>query len=283
MNDELRQQLQQQALDVRRDVIRMVGVAQSGHLASSLSLVDLLVFLYMWELDVDPSEPKCEGRDRFILGKRHGCPALYTVLAHRGFFRRDELWSYRRLGAMLQGHPEYGRTPGIDAPSGSPGLGLGLANGIALGLKLLEKPGRVFCLLGDGEMKEGSIWEAALTTASRKLGRVVAIVDCSLSDEDGRSREWKDPHRIAERFRAFGWETVFTDGHDFEAMEETFALCQAARETPLAVLARTRLGKGVPLVEKGWPHSGIAPGRHEMEQALRELNGEGDSDEDGRK
>lgn len=281
MKDELREQLQRQALDVRRDVIRMVGVAHSGHLASSLSLVDLLVFLYMRELDIDPSDPMREDRDRFILGKRHGCPALYTVLAHRGYFKRDELWSYRRLGAMLQGHPEYRRTPGIDAPSGSPGLGLGIANGIALGLRLFGRRGRVFCLLGDGEMKEGAIWEAALTAASRKLGKVVAIVDCSLPEEGGQNGGWKDPEGIAGRFRAFGWEAVVTDGHDFDALEATFSLCSSDREEPLAVLARTRLGKGVPLVEKGWPHSGVAPGRHEMEQALRELNRGGEPDEDG--
>ncbi len=281
MNDQLREELQQYALYVRKDVIRMVGVAHSGHLASSLSLVDLLVYLYMEAMEVDPSRPMWEERDRFILGKRHGCPALYTVLAHRGYFGREELWSYRRLGAMLQGHPEFRRTPGIDAPSGSPGLGLGVANGIGLGLTLLGRSGRVFCLLGDGEMKEGAIWEAALTTASRKLGRVVAIVDCSRSGTDVPLRLWKDPEGLEERFRSFGWEVMRTDGHDFDALEETFALCTPDRERPLAILARTRLGKGVPLVEKGWPHAEIAPGRHEMEQALRELNREERGDPHG--
>lgn len=282
MNEQLREELQRHAIDVRKDVIRMVGVAQSGHLASSLSLVDLLVFLYWEGMKVDPARPMWDGRDRFILSKRHGCPALYTVLAHRGFFQREELWSYRRLGAMLQGHPEYQRTPGIDAPSGSAGLGLGIANGISLGLRLQENSARVFCLLGDGEMKEGSIWEAVLTSASRQLGRVVAIVDCNRSDGGEECRSWKDPERLRERFQASGWEVSITDGHDFEMLDKTFRQCSLEREKPLAVLALTRLGKGVSLVEKGWPHSDLSPGRHEMEQALMELNGKGDGDEDGR-
>lgn len=281
MNEQLREELQRRAVDVRKDVIRMVGVAQSGHLASSLSLVDLLVFLYWEGMKVDPGNPMWEDRDRFILSKRHGCPALYTVLAQRGFFQRDELWNYRRLGAMLQGHPEYKRTPGVDAPSGSAGLGLGIANGIALGLRLRNNPARVFCLLGDGEMKEGAIWEAALTATSRKLGRVVAIVDCNRTDGERPCPSWKEPERLQERFQSFGWDVAVTDGHNFDELEKAFLQCTPDRETPLAILALTRLGKGVPLVEKGWPHSEVAPGRHEMAEALRELEGKGDAN-DGR-
>lgn len=281
MNEALGTELRRHAVDVRKDVIRMVGVAQSGHLASSLSLVDLLVFLYWEGMKVDPANPGWEERDRFILGKRHGCPALYAVLARRGFFQREELWSYRRLGAMLQGHPEFKRTPGIDAPSGSAGLGLGIAHGITLGLRLQENPARVFCLLGDGEMKEGAIWEAAHTAAFQKSGRLVAIVDCTRTDGEMPGGTWKDPARLQERFQSFGWDVAVTDGHDFADLEKVFPPSVPAREKPLAVLALTRLGKGVPLVEKGWPRPDVSLGRHEMEQALRELNGDGKDEDHG--
>ena len=173
--------LAEKALAVRRDVIRMTGLARSGFPASSLSIVDILVWLYWKAMSLRTDEPSWDDRDRFVLGKGRGCPALYAVLANRSFFPREELWSYRRLGAMLQGFPEVRRTPGVDAPGGSPGQGLGLANGLSLALKGKSPQPSVFCLVGDAELQEGVFWESAMTSAHFSLENIVLIVD-----RDGR-------------------------------------------------------------------------------------------------
>lgn len=279
MMDETRNFLESTALDVRRDVIRMVGVAKSGQLASSLSLVDLLVFLYWQEMKISLSEPTWPERDRFIMGKRNGCPALYTVLARRGFFPRNELWNFRSLGAILQHHPQLRRTPGVDAPTGSSGMGLGIANGLALGLNRRKAPSRVFCLLGDSELETGPFWESAANATRLAVRGLVALIDCNLGERSlapGR----RSCHHFTEAFRSFGWRVFSADGHSFPSMEEAFTEGLADLGGPVAILIHTCLGKGVTLFEEGrWPHSEIAPGRDDVEQALKELNdrsGEGE-------
>ncbi|WP_274374549.1 MULTISPECIES: transketolase [Synergistales] len=277
MNGEMLKALRARAVDVRKDVVRMVGMAKSGHLASSLSLVDLLVYLYERELRLRAAEPQWPERDRFILSKRNGAPALYTVLAHGGFFPREELWNFRSLGAILQHRPEWRRTPGIDGPSGSPGLGLGLAGGLALGLVKKGCASRVFCLLGDSELETGTVW-ASIAMASRfALANLVALVDCNVAEGERLQT------RAGERaFQAFGWTVAHVDGHSFADMEEVFGGLSAERSGPAALFVRTCLGKGVTFFEEGrWPRSTVAPGRDDVDRALGELNGL-DGAEDGR-
>lgn len=272
MKDETRKSLEATALDVRRDVIRMVGVAKSGQLASSLSLVDLLVYLYWQEMKITPSEPVWAERDRFIMGKRNGCPALYTVLARRGFFPRNELWNFRSLGAILQHHPQLRRTPGVDAPTGSSGMGLGIANGLALGLMRRQISSRVFCLLGDSELETGSFWESAANASRLAVRGLVALIDCNFS-ETSLARGRRSCHDFTETFRSFGWRVFSVDGHSFPSLEKVFAEGLSDLEGPVAIFVHTCLGKGVTLFEAGrWPHSEIAPGRDDVEQALKELN-----------
>ncbi len=279
MNDETLKTLQARALDVRRDVIRMVGVARSGHLASSLSLVDLLVYLYWQELRVRSEEPQWPERDRFVMGKRNGCPALYTVLAHRGFFPREELWNFRSLGGILQHHPHLRRTPGVDAPTGSSGLGLGLANGLALGMRKAALPSRVFCLVGDSELETGVFWESVGNSSRLDVRQLILLADCNVGDWSNVQGR-RAVQSFESSFRVFGWDVFQVDGHSLSAMEEVFGKALADLSRPVAILVRTCLGKGVTLFEGGrWPHSNIAPGRDDVERALRELNDRGEDPE----
>lgn len=264
---------------VRKDVVRMTGIARSGHLASSLSIVDILTVLYWNIMEVSPEEPNLVSRDRFVLSKGHGCPALYAVLSHRGFFSREELWNYRRLGAMLQGHPETPRTPGIDSPSGSLGMGIGVANGMALFLKRNGFSSRVFCLAGDGELQEGSLWESLMMASHYKLGNLVLIVDRNMQQSEGRISDIMEIEPLDRKFEAFGWDTVTVDGHDMSALDSVMSSVSA--EKPVAVIAKTIAGKGVSFIES----SASGPERTEltrdlMDQALRELNSQFENRED---
>jgi len=266
------------ANNVRKDVVRMVGIARSGHLVSSLSIVDVLSVLYWKVMKVSPQEPRMASRDRFILSKGHGCPALYAVLARRGFFSREELWNYRRLGAMLQGHPETPRTPGIDAPSGSLGMGLGVGNGMALFLKREQLPSRVFCLVGDGEVQEGSVWESAMTSSHFGLDNVVLIIDRNMRQSEGVTSEIREVEPLEDKFRSFGWETTSVDGHDLKAL--TDALDMSHKGRPLAVVARTVPGKGVSFMEKESEKELPHLSRLVIDKALRELNAREEKDGD---
>ncbi len=262
--------LKRTALEVRKDVVRMIGVARSGYVSSSLSVVDILVYLYWRFLNISPEEPRMRDRDRLILSKGHACSSLYAVLANRGFFDREELWNFRRLGSMLQGHPETLRTPGIDSPGGSSGLGIGLSNGIALALRLDGIGSRVFCILGDGELQEGSIWESAMQTSNLGLGGVTAIVDMNGTQMDGEVVSIKKIEPVKGKFESFGWRTVSVDGHDMVDLERAFSFA-ASEGSPCVVLAATKSGKGFSLAEKGQIGSEMPIDREMMEQALREL------------
>ncbi|MDO9509159.1 MAG: transketolase [Thermovirgaceae bacterium] len=265
-----RRALERTAIEVRKDVVRMIGVARSGYVASSLSAVDILVFMYWRLLNIRPEEPRMYDRDRMVLSKGHACPALYAVLANRGFFDRKELWNFRRLGSMLQGHPETPRTPGIDAPGGSLGMGLGLSNGVALALRLDGVGSRVFCLLGDGELQEGAVWESAMQTANLGLGGVTAIVDLNGIQMDGKVVSIKKIEPVKEKFESFGWRSVHADGHDMEDLERAFSVA-LSDSIPSVILAETIPGKGFSMAEKGLIGSSRPLDREMMEQALREL------------
>lgn len=261
---------------VRRDIVRMIGVARSGHMASSLSIVDILVWLYWEVLSLRPEEPAWESRDRFVLGKGHGCPALYSVLANRSFFPREELWSYRRLGAMLQGFPEVKRTPGVDAPGGSLGQGLGLANGIALALRGKGSSSRVFCLAGDGELQEGIFWESAMTSSHYGLGSVTLIIDRDGRQMEGSTESIMSVEPLLDKLSAFGWNVEECDGHDFYSLRQAFASLGKSGGKPGCIVARTRLGKGISFLENDPSGGRMVLGRDFMEKALRELEKGGD-------
>lgn len=265
------------AMSIRKDVVRMVGNARSGYVASALSVLDILVYLYERELDVDPKNPKARDRDRLIMGKGHGCPGLYAVLAHRGFFEREALWNFRRLGALLQGRPDGSRTPGVDVSSGAPGLALGIANGVALSMRMDGLKGRVFCVIGDGELQEGSLWESAMTSSHMALDSVTLVVDKNGDQMGGAVDSIKRLEPLEDKFRSFGWNVASTDGHDFSSLDAAFSSIRDKNGRPSVIIAKTMRGKGVSFFEEGRKKdSGLS--RMETERALEEL-GNGDRDD----
>ncbi|MDI9371290.1 MAG: transketolase [Synergistaceae bacterium] len=256
--------LMSKAAEIRRDVVRMIGLARSGWLSASLSIVDILVWLYWEEMSVNPSSPWLETRDRFVLGRGEGAPALYATLAGKGFYERDELWSYRRLGAMLQGYPLALRIPGVDAPGGgSRGMGLGIANGLALSLRGRRVSSSVFCLTGEDDAREGVFWEAAASSPRFGLDNLVLLFETR-----GGSPSTGD------KLRSFGWRTEECDGHDFASIGAAFKALSRA-EGPLCIFARTVLGKGVSFLEGDPCAERKVPDRERVDMALSELNGEG--------
>jgi transketolase len=261
------------ARKVRGHVVEMIGRAQSGHPGGSLSAVDILTFLYFQKMKVDPKNPKWPERDRFVLSKGHGAPALYAVLAERGFFPTEELLGLRQFGCMLQGHPDCRKTPGVDASTGSLGQGLSIANGMALAAKLDGASWHTYVLMGDGELEEGQIWEAAMTTVRNKLTNLTAIVDHNKLQIDGKIADVKLTGSIAARFQAFGWHTVEIDGHDFKAIAEAFLEAEK-QPVPTVIIAHTIKGKGISFMENqvGW--HGTPPKRQQVQEALQELGRE---------
>ena len=259
------------AAQVRLDALKMIYAAASGHPGSSFSAVDILVTLYFGGfLNHNPKNPKWDGRDYFFLSKGHGCPALYAILGELGFFSRDEFFHLRQVNALLQGHPEP-FIPGIEIASGPLGQGLSVANGVALALKLDEKPNRVFTLHGDGELQEGNIWEAAMTAAKYKLDNLVAIIDRNGLQIDGPTAEVMPVNDVGEKFRAFGWETLDMDGHDFDAIEKTLQMALEVKGKPTAIIAHTIKGKGVSFMENQVKWHGKAPNDEEFERAKAEI------------
>ncbi|EHM10441.1 transketolase, beta subunit [Thermanaerovibrio velox DSM 12556] len=243
LSEERSKELISIAREVRKDVVRMIGLAKVGCLESSLALADLLVYLYWEALSVDPSNPRDLRRDRFILSKRRAAPVLYAVLARRGFFSREELWSFGRLGALLQGNPEYRRIPGLDAPSGPSGMGLGMAVGLSMSLQMDKMPCRTFCLMGDGELRDGTVWEAAFSASFRRLGGLVAVINVT----DHGKEQWgpvDSVDTIKAKLESFGWTVAEGDGHDFMSMDATFRSIMGV-DSPKAVILRTREAGGV--------------------------------------
>lgn len=264
-------QLKEKARIIRKDIINMLTEAKSGHPGGSLSAVEIMVYLYFEKMQADPKDPKNEDRDRFVLSKGHGAPVLYSVLAEKGYFPKEELMKLRKINSMLQGHPDMKETPGVDISTGSLGQGLSAANGMALAGKLDKKDYNVYVLIGDGEMQEGQIWEAAMTAAHYKLDNIIAFIDNNGLQIDGFNKDVMNIEPIKEKWQAFGWNTLNIDGHNFEEIEEAIIKAKNTRGKPTAIIAKTIKGKGVSFMENqaGW--HGVAPNKDQAEQALKEL------------
>ncbi len=267
-------QLQILATKARMGAILGTYHAKSGHPGGSLSAADIFAYLYEKELHVDPKNPDWENRDRFVLSKGHCCPSLYAVLALKGFFSWNELTTLRHVGAMLQGHPDMKKTPGIDMSTGSLGQGISAACGMALAAKLDKKDYRVYTLLGDGEVEEGQVWEAAMFAAHNKLDNLVVMVDQNGLQIDGTVDEVAGIEPLDKKFEAFGFEVVKIDGHDFEQIKAALDKAKTVKGKPTAILAKTIKGKGVSFMENqvGW--HGTAPNKEQYEQATAELQAE---------
>lgn len=256
---------------VRRDILTMTHAAGSGHPGGSLSAVEILVSLYFDQMTLDPRQPQDPQRDRFLLSKGHAAPALYSVLARRGFFDPGLLPTLRQLDSPLQGHPHMDRLPGLDCSSGSLGQGLSIANGLALAARHQGKTYRAYCLLGDGEVQEGQIWEAAMTAAHFGLDNVCAIVDDNGVQLDGLTRDIMNVEPLGEKFLAFGWHVIGVDGHDLAALAAAFRQAKATKGKPTVLIARTVKGKGVSFMEGQPAWHGKAPNAQELSAALAEL------------
>ncbi len=262
--------LAEDARRLRREILTMLSKAGSGHTGSSLSCVELILLLYSYKLRYDPKNPRWESRDRFVLSKGHGCPALYSVLAHTGFFEKEKLNTLRQVGTLLQGHPQLG-LPGLEASTGSLGQGLSLANGMALSARLDKRDTRVYCMLGDGEVNEGQVWEAAMTAAHYKLDNLCAIIDYNKLQIDGFLCDVKDMLEMEEKWQAFGWHAIEIDGHDFTQIMDSLDKAETIKEKPTIIIANTIKGKGVSFIENRANWHGIAPKPDELERALKEL------------
>lgn len=267
------EQLRAAALRIRRNIVEMLGRSGSGHPGGSLSSADIMAVLYLNEMNVRPDEPLWQGRDRFVLSKGHAAPVLYAALAEAGFFSADELLTLRQWGSRLQGHPDMRSTPGVDMSTGSLGQGLSAACGMAIAAKIDGAPWRVYALLGDGELQEGQIWEAAMTAVHRKLDNLTAIVDLNGLQIDGTTAEVKSLRNVAGRFAAFGWNVIETDGHDIPAIMKALAEAREAKGVPTCIIAHTIKGKGVSFMENQAAWHGVAPKPDQVEAALRELVG----------
>jgi transketolase len=260
---------------VREDILTMVHKAGSGHPGGSLSATDLMVGLYFGGmLKVDSKNPDWDGRDRFILSKGHVAPVLYSVLARKGFFPVEELGTLRKLGSILQGHPHKKSTPGLDCSSGSLGQGLSIANGLAIGFKKQGKANRVYCLLGDGELQEGQIWEAVMTAAQNRLDNVCAIVDYNHVQLDGTTEQIKDLGDLAAKWHDFGWNVIQLNGHDMNQILKAYDMAAAYKGKPSVLIADTVKGKGVSFMEGDCNWHGNAPNAEQLEKALAEIRGE---------
>lgn len=269
--------LEKQAKEIRRLIIQMLSLAGSGHPGGSLSSTDLITCLYFGHyscgepiLRCRADDPHCSGRDRFHLSKGHCCPLWYAVLAERGFFAKEELWKLRKLGALLQGHPDK-RTPGVDLASGSLGQGLSVALGMGLAAKIDKKDYRVFVLLGDGEIQEGNIWEAAMAAAHYHCDNLTAILDYNRYQIDGKVDEIMNLEPLVEKWLAFGWHTLEIDGHDIRQILEAYDTVRGIKGKPQIIIAHTIKGKGVSFMENVVDFHGRAPTKEETEKALKEL------------
>lgn len=263
-------ELQSIAVQIRKDIVEMVTAASSGHPGGSLSAADIMTVLFFEHMHIDPANPSWEDRDRFVLSKGHAAPVLYAALARRGFFDPAILNTLRKTGSKLQGHPDMRKVPGVDMSTGSLGQGISAAVGMSMALKMDKNPARVYALLGDGELNEGIVWEAAMAASHYKLGNLVAILDYNGLQIDGPNEEVMGIHPVDEKWRSFGWLVLETDGHDMEAIRNTLAEADNA-DKPVLIIARTVKGKGVSFMENqvGW--HGKAPSRDELDQAIQEL------------
>jgi len=257
---------------IRRDLMVMLAEAGSGHSGGSLSAVELLVTLYWRHLKHDPANPDWEERDWFVLSKGHACPVLYAVLAARGFFPRDALWTLRKLDTILQGHPHRLKTPGVEFSTGSLGQGLGLGSGAAIALQRLGKPGAVYVLMGDGELNEGSVWESAMSAGHYRLDNLCGIVDRNYLMIDGNTEDVMGLDPLPEKWRAFNWNVIEIDGHDAREVNFAFERFRLERKRPTVIIANTIKGKGVSFMENKADWHGATPKKgDEVQRALADL------------
>ena len=263
-------ELQKHANDVRKGIVTAVHSAKAGHPGGSLSAADLFTYLYFEEMNIDPKNPDMEGRDRFVLSKGHTAPGLYSALANRGFFPVEDLTTLRKLGSYLQGHPCI-HIPGVDMSSGSLGQGISAAVGMALGAKLKGEDNRVYTLLGDGEIQEGQVWEAAMFAGHRKLDNLVVIVDNNGLQIDGPVDEVCSPYPIDKKFEAFNFHVINIDGHDFDAIRSAFEEAKATKGQPTCIVAHTVKGKGVSFMENNVSWHGTAPNDEQYAVAMADL------------
>ncbi len=266
------QELKKTANQVRKNIVTAVYYAKAGHPGGSLSAADIYTYLYMEEMKVNPADPKNPDRDRFVLSKGHTCPGLYGVMAERGFFDREELKTFRHVGARLQGHPSMHYLPGIDMSSGSLGQGISCAVGMALAAKLQDKDYRTYTLLGDGEIQEGQVWEASMFAAAKKLDNLCVIVDNNNLQIDGTIEEVNSPYPIDRKFEAFNFHVInVEDGHDFEQLAAAFAEAKTVKGQPTAIICKTTKGKGVSFMENNVGWHGKAPNEEQYKVAMADL------------
>ena len=270
-------ELQKIANEVRKDIVTAVHAAKAGHPGGSLSAADLFTYLYFQEMNIDPKDPKKADRDRFVLSKGHTAPGLYSALAERGYFPKEDLKTLRHLGSYLQGHPDMKHIPGVDMTSGSLGQGISAAVGMALSAKLSDEAYRVYTLLGDGEIQEGQVWEAAMFAGFRKLDNLVVIVDNNGLQIDGKIDEVCSPYPIDKKFEAFGWHVIKVSAHNFEELMAAVDEARTVKGMPTAIIMKTVKGKGVSFMENqaGW--HGKAPNDEQYAQAMEDLEKAGEA------
>ncbi len=272
MDEQLKKQLEIAATKVRMGVIEGVYNAKAGHPGGSLSVADTLTYLYMNRMNVDPANPEMADRDRLVLSKGHTAPALYACLAHRGFFPVEELKTLRKIDSRLQGHPVKGKVPGVDMSTGSLGQGISAACGMALSGKISNDTYKVYAVLGDGEIQEGQVWEAAMFAAHYQLDNLVAVVDNNGLQIDGKIGDVMSPYPIDEKFAAFGWHVICINGHDFDEIEKAFNEAETVLNKPTVIIQRSTKGKGVSFMENQCGWHGKAPNAEEYAKAMEELN-----------
>ena len=260
------------ACNVRKGIIEGTFNAKSGHPGGSLSMTEIVTYLYFNEMNIDPTQPVKADRDRFVLSKGHAAPALYSVMAQRGYFPVEELKTLRKIDSRLQGHPSMHYLPGVDISSGSLGQGISAACGMALGGKLKGADFRVYTVLGDGEIEEGQVWEAAMYAAAKRLDNLVAFVDNNNLQIDGTVEEVNSPYPIPEKFAAFGWNVIEIDGHSFDDIESALNNARACKGKPTAIIATTIKGKGISFMENQVNWHGAAPNAEQYEIAMNELD-----------
>lgn len=270
-------ELMKTANEIRKGVIASTHSAKSGHPGGSLSAADIYTYLYFEEMNVDPKDPKKPDRDRFVLSKGHTAPGYYAALANRGFLPKEDLTTLRKTGSYLQGHPDMKHIPGVDMSSGSLGQGISAAVGMAVSAKLSGDTYRVYTLLGDGEIQEGQVWEAAMLAAHRKLDNLVVIVDNNDLQIDGSIKEVNSPYPIDKKFEAFNFHVININGHDFDEMEAAFKEARATKGQPTAIIAKTVKGKGVSFMENQVSWHGSAPNDEQCAAAMEELEKAGEA------
>ena len=270
-------ELMKMANEVRKGAITAVHSAKSGHPGGSLSAADIYTYLYFEEMNVDPKDPKKADRDRFVLSKGHTAPGYYATLANKGFFPVEDLTTLRKVGSYLQGHPDMKHIPGVDMSSGSLGQGISAAVGMAISAKLNDASYRVYTLLGDGEIQEGQVWEAAMLAGHRKLDNLVVIVDNNNLQIDGTVEEVNSPYPIDKKFEAFNFHVINIDGHDFDAIDAAFKKAREIKGQPTAIIAKTVKGKGVSFMENQVSWHGSAPNDEQYAVAMADLEKGGEA------